>query len=286
MQSRSLTFCIENLHRFGGCRAYRGLYDGRLDLGLLLLLDLLHHGPLVVLRRLLGVTPAAAPAPVVYGHQLGRGHAAAVGLFVVVVPDDGYLLRQLILALGRLSVLPGLQQPLLRLLPVPLGRLLLPVLRHGRLVVLPGLHHFLLLLLLPADLGHSLPPVPGVYVGHVRPEVLLAAEAVVADLALERLHVAVRHDVELELVEPVKLFETVEVIPEGTLELFLRAVGQGVPGQLVLAVELGLALVALEGQLAGVYDRVGLERVLVDKALAAEGAGVALLVVDRGQVLT
>ena len=88
---------------------------------------------------------------------------------------------------------------------------------------------------------------------------LFPREPSVTKIALERLHVAVCHDVQLELVEPVKLFGTVHVLLERALEQLVVVVDEPVAFELVLAVELGATLVAGEGQLARVDEPVRLE---------------------------
>ena len=55
-------------------------------------------------------------------------------------------------------------------------------------------------------------------------EVLLPAEPRLAQLALERLDVAVRHDVELQLVEPVELLGAAHVVFKRALVLLNIAV--------------------------------------------------------------
>ena len=77
--------------------------------------------------------------------------------------------------------------------------------------------------------------------------VLLPAEARVAHLAPEGLNVTVGHDVQLELVEPMELFGAAQGIFEGTLELFLNIMREGVSLELVIPVKLGPALLTFEG---------------------------------------
>ena len=84
----------------------------------------------------------------------------------------------------------------------------------------------------------------------------LAREAHVTDGTLERLDVAVRHDVQLQLIEPMELSGTVHVLLERTLELLVGVVNQSVPLELVLPVKLFSALVAGEGQVTRVYKLV------------------------------
>ena len=116
-------------------------------------------------------------------------------------------------------------------------------------------------------------------------QVLFPREAGVAHVALERLHVAVGHDVQLELVEPVKLFGTVHVLLERALEQLVVVVDEAVALELVLAVELGATLVAGEGQLARVDQLVRLEIGLSLEGFLANITGVRAFGVRHGNVL-